>query len=108
MLSLAGVFLFLIILTVLMLVGVTKQRHLLMAPFVIICSLVLGGTVILHTIHLIMDFRVSLYLIQDLALTIGVQIMSLYPIYTYFMKLRLRSLKEKSLQETCEGNEKKR
>ncbi|XP_065370377.1 uncharacterized protein LOC135962394 [Calliphora vicina] len=104
LLAVAGFFLLLAILEGVMIRGVIKQRHLLVAPFLVIFSLLLATTIILLLIHLIIEIHATLYYIKDFLYIIGVQIMSIYPIYTLYSKLRLRSLKEKSLAE----NEKER
>ncbi|XP_065370607.1 uncharacterized protein LOC135962544 [Calliphora vicina] len=97
MLSLAG----------LMIRGVMKQRHLLVAPFLVITSFILAAMIFVFSMDVFVEFRTSFYFFQDSLYTMGVQIMVLYPIYTLFVKLRSRSLKEKLAAESSFESEKK-
>ncbi|XP_023306992.2 uncharacterized protein LOC111688721 [Lucilia cuprina] len=92
------------ILAGIMVVGVVKQRHLLVAPFLIATCINLIGLIIwvflAEFVGIFNDFYNSLY-------TLGVHILIIYPIYTLFVKLRAKSLKEKSLAEPyCQQDKK--
>ncbi|XP_065367117.1 uncharacterized protein LOC135959908 [Calliphora vicina] len=94
-----GFYVLVTILAGLMMRGVVKQRHLLVAPFLIFIILVLAACIIMFLIE---EFQGAFYFIEDSFYPIAVQILILYPIYTLFVKLRKKSLKEKSLAKSTE------
>ncbi|XP_065370036.1 uncharacterized protein LOC135962186 [Calliphora vicina] len=104
LLASVGCYILLATLAGLMIRGVVKQRHLLVAPFLIISCLFLPALIV---IFLMEEYQGSIYFCQDTLYSIGVQIMVVYPIYTLYMKLRSNSLKEKSQLEPSCGHEKK-
>ncbi|KAI8127179.1 hypothetical protein CVS40_2983 [Lucilia cuprina] len=87
-----------IILAALMIRGVIKQCYLLLSPFFIFTSFTLGVLIVMFLLRIFGEYKIlSFHFYQDHLYTIGIHIMFLYPVYTLFVKLRLKNLKEKNV-----------
>ncbi|TMW54509.1 hypothetical protein DOY81_000303 [Sarcophaga bullata] len=96
-----SLYILMIVLACVMVRGVVKQRHVLIAPWLIMSGLILVATIATYILNLFLEL--PLLIQMDYCIySISMQILVLYPTYTYYMKLRPKSLKENSFEEVLD------
>ncbi|KAM7343777.1 uncharacterized protein ACRADG_010704 [Cochliomyia hominivorax] len=89
----------------LMIHGVKKRNHLLIAPFLITSVFNLATMVIIFFMHSLDEYKDEPYTYEDSLYKLGFQIIILYPICTLFTKLR--SQNKKSLSDSTSEHKEK-